>query len=406
MVRFGRCLLILSLIFLTGCFDSRETDATGYVIAVGLDKGEKDNIRLTVAIADPRFIAGITDNGGGKDGGNDMVIKSVEAYGPLSGIEQLKAAASRHLSLQHTKAFIFSEELAKSGLGEYINELAKDYEVRGTSNVYVCRGQAKDFLENNRAALEVIPGKQYELSGRISKEHGFYRNEKFRDFYVGIKNTATDPVMPVIAIHEEGFATAKPGVDHGGEPELGKYIAGDIPIESKNKTQIGGMAVFRQDKMVGMIDGEKTRYFLMLKGQFNRGFFNIPDPLAEQQSLVGLVVRQDRSPRYRVGINEDGHPVVDVELFLKAELVSVSDLRAYEKEENRRLLEEALSTEIQTGCTKLIKYIQEECAADICGFGERMKGKFLYQQDWLAFNWLEKYPQAMTQVKVNITTLK
>ncbi|OPX90455.1 MAG: Spore germination protein A3 precursor [Pelotomaculum sp. PtaB.Bin104] len=399
---FALFLAALSLLFLTGCFGSRETDETAYVLAMGFDKGEKDNLVVTVSIANPKVIAGMAGGGGGGKGadGNSFIVQSVETMGPLAGLEQFNTATSRHLSLLHTKAFIISEELAGEGLVQWFSSLSRYYELRATSFVFVCRGKAKDFLEKNRPPLEISPTKQYELIGSLSEAHGLYHDTTFKEFYEQTKSWSIQPTLPLAAIHEGGLETAKPGVKKGGELSLGKYIAGEAPITGENKAQFEGTAVFREDKMVGMINGEETSFYLMLRGKFENGLMNMFDPLATPQPLA-LLVHQARSPKYVTHIGEDGSVTVDIDLYLEADLAGMLSGINYESPEYKPFLEAAFSQYVQEGCEKLIKRTQEEFKSDIFGFGEQLKSHFWTVQPWRDFNWRERYPEAQVNVTVH-----
>ncbi|MDF9409198.1 Ger(x)C family spore germination protein [Pelotomaculum isophthalicicum JI] len=395
-------LTALSVLLLTGCFGSRETDETAYVLAMGFDKGEKDNMVVTVSIANTKVIAGMAGGAGGaKEEGRNVLVQSVETYGPLAGLEQLSSVTGRHLSLLHTKAYIFSEELAKEGLADWVSTMSRYYELRATSYVFVCRGKAKDFLEKNQPPLELSPTKQYELIGSLSRAHGFYKNAMFLNFHQDVKSWSAEPSLPLVAIHEGGLETAKPGLKKGGGYEPGRYFAGELPVSGANKAQIMGTAVFRGSKMVGAISGEETRYYLMLRGEFENGFFSFVDPVLHEPALIGFTVHQARSPKYVTSINEDGTVTIDVDIYLEADLSAMLKGINYENPDLKPVIEEAFSMYVQQGCQNLIKRTQEEYKADIFNFGYRLKRHFWTVQTWHDFNWLERYPEAQVSVTVH-----
>jgi spore germination protein KC len=49
-----------------------------------------------------------------------------------------------------------------------------------------------------------------------------------------------------------------------------------------------------------------------------------------------------------------------------------------------------------------IKKTQKELKADIFGFGEHMAGNFFTIEDWEAFDWLSRYPDAKVNVSLNL----
>lgn len=395
-------IVLMPLFCLSGCYWSRETDETAYVIAMGFDKGEQENLVVTLSVANPKVIAGMSSGSDSENGAESVIVQSVETYGPITSLEQMSAATSRHLSLLHAKAFIFSEEVAREGLDQWFTTLNRYHELRSTAYVFVCRGKAKDFLEKNRPPLELSPTKQYEQIGRLSEAHGLYRNVMFKDFYQDLKSWSTQPVIPLTAIHEGEFETAKPGVNNDGQLTLGRYIAGEVPISGDNKAQFDGSAIFQRGQMVDTIDGEDTRFYLMMRGFFENGFFIVLDPLADKPTGIGLNIHQARNPSYKVSFLDDGTVTIDVNIFLEADLAAMLSETNYESAELKPFLEEEVSRHIQTGCQTLVERTQQDFNADIFGFGKQLKRYFLTTHEWRDYDWPQKYSEAQIQVYVQV----
>lgn len=393
-------LLAFMLLTLTGCWGSRETDEVAYVLALGFDKGEKENLVITVMIANPKVIAGISSDGGGEEGGGGALIYSVESYAPLAAIDLLNTTIDRRVSFLHTKAFLFSEELAREGLAKWLNPLNRYRELRGSAQVFVCRGKAKDFIEKNKPPLELSPTKQVELLSMMSKETGLYHNTQFREFYEETKSDFIQPSIPLVAIHEGGLESAKPGIGRGGEAPLGKYIAGEVPIDGSNQAQVIGSAVFKGDKMVGILNGQETRYYLALRGLFQSGITGIPDPL-EPNTPVGLMMYQARRPKYTTAMDPEGNVTINVDIYNEPEIINIMSGNNYENPDNKALLEQTLSEQSQVGFHNLIRRTQEEFQSDIFGFGNQVKRKFWTVQSWKDFQWLKRYPEAQINVVVH-----
>lgn len=404
-------LMIFPLLFVTGCWGSKETDEVAYVLVAGFDKGEKDNMVITISIANPRMITGISGGAGGGGGGGggqegkSTITLSVETYAPAAIVNLFNTTVERQISLSHARAFVFSEELAREGIGKWLLPLSRYREVRGTSQIFICRGKAKDFIEKNNPLLELSPTKQFEFITEQTKNHGLYPNTQFQEFYSDIKSKSVEASAPLVAIHEGGLESAKPGVNKGGDIALGKYIAGEVPVSGGNKAQAIGTAVFHGDKMAGYLNGQETRYYLMIRGLFSSGFTSIPDPFAEEpakeSAYVGLLIHQARSPIYRTHIDEYGNVSIDVEIFLEPEIIASTSFSSFERPDLKPILEEAFSRYIEQGCNTLVKRTQEELKSDIFGFGYHMKHHFWTTQPWEEFKWLERYPDAQVNVTVH-----
>lgn len=393
-------LIALTLLSLTGCWGGRETDEIAYALAVGFDKGEKDNLVVTVSIANPRSATGTAGGGGGEASGTHAVL-SVETYAPIAMINLINTTIERRLSLQHAKAFVFSEELAREGLNKWTLPIIRHREVRDTASIFVCRGKAREFIEKSSPFLELSASKQYDLIARISQENGLFPSINLNEFYGSLKSESIEPTAPLAAVHEGELESAKPGVDKGGELSLGKYLAGEVPVAGKHKAQFCGTAVFRGDKMAGYLNGEETRYYLLLRGLFNSGLISILDPFAEEPAFVGFQVRQARSPKYQVNIDQDGNVSINVDIFLEPELAATTGVTTIARLDLKSTYEEALSNYIQQGCDTLVKRTQEEFRSDIFGFGYQVKHHFLTIKQWEEFDWLERYPDAQINVTVH-----
>ncbi len=385
-------LLLVSLLAFTGCWGIRETDEIAYVLMIGFDKGEKDNTILTLSIANPKTATGNTQGGSGGEKTREIV--SVEAFGPVAMLDLLNTAIDRHINLQHTKAFIFSEELAREGLGCWLSPLMRFRETRGTAEVFICRGKARDVIEKSNPFLELSPVKQIELVRKLSEAHGFFPVTQLIDLYLDTKSFSKEPAVPLTGVHEGEFESTRPGILKGG---AGQYLAGEVPLSGKNKVQFIGTAAFRGDKLVGLLDGQETRYYLMLTGDFGFGLIGVKDPL-NQSGAIGLRVQQGRKPKYKTRVDEEGNVTIDVELFLEPEIIASASANDFERSDLKPLLEEAFSRQTERHCQNLIKRTQNELRADIFGFGGKVKRKFLTEQPWEEYEWLEVYPEIQINV--------
>ena len=401
-------LLILALLLLSlpGCWGSRETDEVAYALALGFDKGEKDNLVVTVSIANPKVFAGMAGGGGGGgggEGGKGTLVISTETYAPIAAIDLINTAVERRISLMHAKTYVFSEELAREGLNKWLTPLLRYRELRTTSLMVICRGKAKDFIEKNNPMLELSPTKQFELINKLSNER-LYLNTQLLGFDEALKSQSIQPSAPLVASHEGSLESAKPGVNKGGEIALGKYLAGEVPISGGNKSQIIGTAVFRGDKMVGTLNGQETRYTMMLRGLFRNGIMAVTDPLAgDPTSLVGFIVHQARSPEYKTSIDENGNVSINVDIYLEPEIIGLFSGINYESPDLKPTLEEVFSREVEQGCQNLIRRTQKELKSDIFGFGYQIKHHFWTVQPWREMNWLGRYPDAQVNVSVHST---
>jgi len=159
-------LILIILIFatiLTGCYDSIGIEHTAYAIAIGIDKGTDDNIRLSLQFTVPDGAAPgePPEPGGGQSDSAEVV--SVEAPNIDSGISLINSLISKRVNLSHARVIVISQELAVGGISEHIYTLANNIQVRPNTNIIISRGNAFDFFENAKPTLESLSARYYDI---------------------------------------------------------------------------------------------------------------------------------------------------------------------------------------------------------------------------------------------------
>ncbi|MFZ5652447.1 MAG: Ger(x)C family spore germination protein [Bacillota bacterium] len=389
--------LILAVMMIQGCWGSRESDEIAYVLAMGFDKGPGQNVIISFQIANPKAIAGVAGGGGGGGGADSrpLITDSIVALLPIGAFKLLNVERSREISLLHTTAFIFSEEVARQGLTPYLNSLERYRETRGTSFVFICRGKAKEFIKKNQPILEINPSKQYELLDRTSMLHGLTPVTQFSEFYLRTKSMAANPVAPLVAVSRKNTDVK----EQPPKNRLGDYLAGEMPSDG-DRSQFLGAAVFRRDRMVGELTGDETRYLNMITGKIRESFINIEDPLRKGKSL-GVTLRQTRSPGVKINI-DGSRPEIKVDIYQEPEIVGISSGINYESTDLKPVLEEALEKIIRDRCREVVSRAQEEFRSDIFGFGRYARMKFLTLGQWREYSWEDAFPTAAVDIHVHV----
>ncbi|MDD2402106.1 MAG: Ger(x)C family spore germination protein [Clostridia bacterium] len=268
--RFGLLvLLLITIIFTQGCWGSQETDELGYVILIGIDKGEKNIVKVSFQIAVPQPV-----EGGEQKKATEVV--TVEAASIFGAKELASSFISKNLTFVHNKAVIVSEDIAKEGLSKYINPLVRCRELRRTNYLTVVRGEASEFLEHNKELIfEKYTSRYIDLLMNASKFTGFVPESNIHKFYQGLKSPGLQPITALMAVKNKEDDKITKGQDIGNEKKAEEemaYLPGDIPRKGGAKIEIIGQVVFRDDKLVGFLNGKETRYYQMLTGDFQKEY--------------------------------------------------------------------------------------------------------------------------------------
>lgn len=396
--------LVLILVCLNSCFDAQETDDLIHVIAVGVDKGVSDKWRLTLQFPTVRVTAGAGAQGvqqGGQDGGQqgEYMFTTVDAPSFFAGLAMLNATLPKRLNLMHAQIIVFSEETAREGLiGEYITPLTRFREIRRSSHLYVVKGKASEFIKENKVIMGSTISKGFQLRMKGSDHTGYYPHVTLQAFNDTIKSSFQQPIATIVAVNKgESFK------EEGSPPkELktgGEYTAGQLPRTGENKIELWGTAIFSGDKMVGELNGDETRYMLMVRGEFEQGYFTFKDP-KKPDLAIPLEIRQTKSPRIKVKI-EEKNPVIDIKIQLDADILAIQSGIDYEHPEFQPLLEQSFGEIVREGVVECIKKCQEH-DADVFNFGKYASRSFLTIGEWGKYDWNNRFKDAKLNVEIDL----
>ena len=394
--------LCLSNLLLTGCYDAREVDDEVYTIAVGIDKGTDNKIRLTIQY--PTYRGGMISSGGGSSNGENLqennIIHTLECPTFVEGIDMMGMSVSRRVSLTHVKMLVFSEELAREGVGNFVSELQRFRESRSTMAIVVVKAvTAEAFIKENKSNIGGTISKATELMFLQAKYSNYFPYVKFKEFY---KNLLS-PYQESIAIYGGINDFNKLSTEKVKNPPLltkQGFMPGDLPRKGVDKREYTGIAVFNGDKMVGALDSYESTYYLMIMGKFPKGAVSFEDPGDSEKAIV-LDMRNNRKPKVKAYF-KDGKPVINLEVQLEADIETIQSRINYENKEGIQMLNEYTAKLIQEDMKKLIKKTQKEYRSDIFGFGRYMATKFSTIQSFEKFNWLNRYADAEINVKTTV----
>lgn len=395
---------------LSGCYDRAEIDDLTYVIAIGMDKGKIEPLKLTLQYAVPKAMGegggGGGGGGGGEGGPKALEQLTLECPTLVSGLNMANGFVGKQINLSHAVAMFISDELAKEGIGKFIYALNRSREARPNIFVSVCRGPAEDYLKTVKPIQEIDPSKYYELLFSTYRHTAFIPNIQFAEFYNDLMTPGSQPVAVLTGLSE--YKTSKefdPGKSTAKEkgkpvPLEGDFLAGEIPKVGEPKAEVMGLAIFDGDRMVGELDGASATNYLMVTGDFKSAYVSIPDPKSPDKYVV-LNVSQRTKPKRKVELT-DGKPKNSVDISLEASFVSIQSGTNYEDTNMTPLIEKAASDLFHKGITTFLNRTAKEFKSDVSGFGKEVARQFLTWQEWQDFKWLDRYKDSTFEVSIKV----
>lgn len=397
--------VILSLIVilsLSGCFDRRDIDDMAYVIALGIDKGQQKELKVTFQIAVPKNIAsgggsGGSSGGGGKGGGGQdkFILVSVETPTVYSAINGLNALLSRQINMSHCQLLLFSEKVAQDGILKYLQNFQRIREFRPNMHIAISKGDAKDYLQTVESKLESNTAEYYQESFRTYRYTGYATSSRFNEVYYNMRDIASQAVANLVIIGNEIGKTDISNKSDNSQPGM----TPDLIRETGNESETLGLAVFKNDKMVGELNWEESTCYLLLSGSYQYSYWTFPDPKSPDSSIV-IRVRQNRKPIKSVNINSN-NIMISLEIFLEGDITVIRSRIPYEDEKELNMLDDSIISYIKSRLTKYLEKTSKTFESDINNFGNIAKSKFSTLQEWKDYNWPNKYKNAKFEVKVD-----
>jgi len=227
------------LILLTGCWDKREPDDLAFVVSLGVDKGTQNAVKMTALVIVPSKIYSQSagSSGSGQAGGKGSFENiTVEAQTISSGIRLMNTFIGRELSLKHLKSLVFSESVAREGLGPYVDFMSRNEELRDSVIISVVRkNEAGIFLRQLLPLLESSPSKYIELTTLANRYSAYFPSRAtIGEFAKDCKSYDTQPIAVLVGMEHSSSNSSQ---SSGGQSSGGQSSG---PSEPSPSTQPSG----------------------------------------------------------------------------------------------------------------------------------------------------------------------
>lgn len=390
--------LILVALLLGGCWNRTEIEDTVFVASIGIDSVE-DEYLWTFRIAETeRLTLGMLTATASQPGKLASGVIVIRASSLQQAVQLLQPSIMRIISLEHVRWIGFGEPLARQGLSPVLSQLLRHNQIRRGTSTYVVRDSAlKPFLQN-RPVADVNPMKFFEGARLVQKRFRLSPPIQLQHVYARLTSPGVDPFMAVVGVNPRATQP------HGSElPAMGdrSLKGGEVPRNGGNPPEFMGTAVFRGDKLAGILSVDETAGVLALRGEMGKVYMSVKDP-KEEGVTITLRLHQENKPQYQAFF-QGNRPAVHTKLQFEAELLSTPGKTDYSLPENRRLLEKHLATEYAGKLfSGLVGKVYKEWGADPAGFGQLFRTRFATFDDWLAYRWHDKVKETKVTVESDV----
>lgn len=378
---FKKIVLFLSLlssfiVSVGGCYSHREINRVSIVLGAGIDWIKDGRIRLTIQIANPSSFGVGGESGGTGGKSNTALVLSAEGKTVGDAIRDLEMQVPREIFWGHCLVLVFGEEMAKHGTRLAQNFFERNRQPRETMRIFVAQGEAKDFFQA-KTNLEKTTAQSATFI--VKKRYSV----QLKDFAQILTNKGIQPVIPRVIVKKNGEAA------EGSDQERGS---------SGNKSVVvSGMAVFKEDKLIGWLDDRESQGLIWLKttAPKEREIISVPSP-GEPDKEVSIKILKGKteikpipdgdSPRFNVAVNIVG------------DMIEQQGMEDLVKPEKIKALEKNLSEAVKEEADTVLKKAQLEYGLDIFGFGDVFHEK--HKKEWTLLQ--EQWDEVFSRSDVNI----
>lgn len=374
-------LIILIAFNLTGCWDSNELSDLGIVMGIAIDKDTTSGkIIITSEIVNPNSLS--------KQSSSDRsTVEYVTTYGNTVA-EAINATTKEFdgkIFLSHVKIFVIGEDVARDGVNDIVDFIARSNGIRRFTSFVVAKGSsAREILGVKRGIQNI----QANYMSSIVKEQITNLDVTAPNFFNFLKKMPGDGINPVAGV-------------------FGIVLKNNLPFEEKKNSidkvdKLIGAAAFKKDKLVGFLDYSETKGYNFIIGEKQNGIYDIKSSKEDNKYITINMekIKTKITPSY---INR--HISYSIDVKLEGSIVQVSDASDVSKLKEFNDINYTVSKYVEKDIKKSLYKIQKELKTDILGLG----GSFYreYPKEWKVIKnqWNDIFPTVTVSVKVE-TVLK
>ncbi|WP_213583401.1 Ger(x)C family spore germination protein [Paenibacillus sp. J2TS4] len=376
--RFLLGFILLSLL-LTGCWSRRELNDLAIQVAVGIDKSD-DLFHLTAQVVEPGEVAK-KDSSGAR---SPVTTYSATGRSLIETYRKMTTTSPRRIYGAHLRMIVLSEEVAREGLNKVMDLFSRDHEFRTDFYVVVAKNTKAENILKIITPLEKIPANRLLNSLETSEKYwapvlGISLHELIND----IVSDGRQPVLTALELK--------------GDLEVGKTEQNVKEIAPEAILHYVGLAIFKQDKLIGWFDEENSKGVTYLRNKVKNTIGVLP--CLDKEGEINIEVARSNAkikPELK-----DGAPQIHVELKVEANISEVSCSIDLTQRSTLTKLERLMEHHLEKMIRSSVRQAQK-MKSDVFGFGEEFHRSEPEYWATVKNNWNQIFAKMPVQLKVEV----
>lgn len=278
-------------------------------------------------------------------------------------LQEMDEQSSKPVEIGKLSLLLFGKELAEDGIAYFVKTICRDPLVGSNMYLAVSEGQSGELLKNNKS----------NSSDHIVRliEHRYVKDD-----------------LPLPNMHSFLF-------DYYGEGRDNAIPL--LKVNSAGKITIGGLAVFKNDKLITTLDEKETFLYKLLRGETIRGdsVFNVKNE-DRKGTVVFTVLYGENRKRF---IKNHSVPKIHFHMELQGMVKDYPTWLDLREDSQKYMLKKQLEERVEKECKKLLHKLTAN-KVDPLGIGDLVRAK---SRDWDEKEFYENiYPNVQYDMDLNI----
>lgn len=366
-------LLLIIVIFVSGCAKKVDIDKMAIINTIGFDKSE-EGIKLVVQVVNPNILIPNPPEV------SPIYITSVEGKTVLECLVKLTGVFASKPFLLSLQLIVFSEEVAKEGINDYLHFLVNYRETQHQFVFVIAKDSTAEELLSQISLFSIHPTQTIIRKIQSSSE----------SYGVGVLTLVEEVYNDVRSSH--GALTLS-SITIEGDKEEGSKIdqkKGSVP---KAKILVSALGYFKKDKLIGWLTEEESIYYHYIKNKIINTVLVVS--IDEKHHIANEIKNVNTSIKIELVNNK---PKIIIKT--KCEVTVVEDTKGIILLNKKYIddVELAVKNELTKNINSLIDKSQKEIRIDIFGFSdyiERRQYKY-----WLTIK--ENYDEIYETIDIEV----
>ncbi len=390
-------IVIMCVVLLLGfnaSYTSLNIDNLAYVVAIGIDVGKNDVYKVSFQFI-PRSSEEKSESSTSSNGGKS-VINTVEAPSLNTAINLTNSYLARKINLSHCKVIIFSEQVATYGISKEIYSLINNSQARPSANIIICKNSAERYIKDTNPILENLITKYYELFPNSGKYTGYIYNATLGDFFNQLVSNTCEPFAILGGINSNMYSNNNK-ISYSNN--TGNMKSTETSFSGLRGSENIGVAVFKNDKLVGELNATETLCLSIIKGEVSSFLIHVPNP-KDSEKEIDLIIYPYSKRNVTVDI-VNGSPYITFSEKFVGKIYSASKDKEYLNAEEIKNLSDLSNKYLENILKNYLYKTSATYGSDINDFGRYALSKFLTIDQFNEYDWKSNYKNSTFKVSVD-----